>query len=444
MMKHIIILAILLNLFSNFTIGQEFDTLRVMSYNILYYGETTSFCTSSNNPIAEKDAYFEIIAKYVKPDVLVVNELGASNVYANRILNNVLNTGGQSNYQAATIRNNSFSSIVNGIFYRGDKLSLVSHRSVKDAANGSQLVRVIDIAQFYYRDPELASGSDTVFLYVLAAHLKAGDSSSDRSARDLATEALMEEISSNYPPGYYLLCGDFNMKNSNEAAYSNLVAASNQEYRFVDPIGEEGNWNNNASFSEVHTQSTRNSSTNGGCFSGGGMDDRFDLILASDQVIQDTGAVRYISGSYSTVGQDGNHFNQAINSGSNSSVSSTVLGALYEMSDHLPVRLDLKIELLAQIQDTTDTTGDTTNISGAISKPQSKVWFQSNELRIQCFAPRGGMIEVFNINGQLVGRLRAPYGYSQRSLKNVNSGLYLIRTTTEQGVSTQRLWIPNT
>ena len=97
--------------------AQSKDTLRVMSYNLLFYGEVTSFCTSSNNNINDKDGYFGTVATYIKPDLLLVNEMGASQIYADRIIANVLNINGETRYERAAIQNNSFSSLINGVFY---------------------------------------------------------------------------------------------------------------------------------------------------------------------------------------------------------------------------------------------------------------------------------------------------------------------------------------
>jgi hypothetical protein len=61
-------------------------------------------------------------------------------------------------------------------------------------------------------------------------------------------------------------------------------------------------------------------------------------------VIEGDEQITYAPNSYFAVGNDGNHFNNAINSGNNYSVSSAVLSALYALSDHLPVILDIEIE----------------------------------------------------------------------------------------------------
>ena len=73
----------------------------------------------------------------------------------------------------------------------------------------------------------------------------------------------------------------------------------------------------------------------------GGMDDRFDWLLVSAQFLDESSILKYIENSYVTYGNDGNHFNDAINSGSNSAVSNDIADALHDASDHLPVYMDL-------------------------------------------------------------------------------------------------------
>ena len=53
----------------------------------------------------------------------------------------------------------------------------------------------------------------------------------------------------------------------------------------------------------------------------------------------------YVPNTYFAVGNDGNHFNDPLNSGTNYSVTSSVLTALYNLSDHLPVIADFDIDL---------------------------------------------------------------------------------------------------
>jgi exonuclease III len=431
-----IFLSVLLCSFALLCQSQGYDTLRIMTYNLLYYGEVTSFCDNSNNNINSKDLYLKTIVKHVDPDLLVVNEMGAAQAYVSRIISKVLNTDGESKYKACAVKNNSFSSLANGMFYNKKRLELVSQKKIAFDLNGNDLVRVIDVNKFYYTDSELVDSSDTAYLYVAAAHLKAGNSNSDEQDRALAAESLMDYFSQ-IGANNYVLCGDLNLYSDDEDAFQNLISNSNGNVRLYDPINQSGSWNNNSSFSAVHTQSTRSSSTNGGCFSGGGMDDRFDFILMSGQVVQDTGTVSYIEGSYRALGQDGNHFNQAVNDGSNNSVPSVVLGALYEMSDHLPVIADIKVRLLEPAQDTTDTT---TGISAA-KKPLSTLWVQSDELRIDCHS-NNVRFEILDISGRLVYIRESMSGFQTISLSELSSGMFIVKLSTPSQVQTQRIVLP--
>jgi len=94
----------------------------------------------------------------------------------------------------------------------------------------------------------------------------------------------------------------------------------------------------------VHTQSTR-SSESIECGATGGLDDRFDFILVSDNVLSDADSVQYIPGTYWAFGNDTLHYNVSINENppANISVPDSVLSAIYYMSDHLPVVMDVVV-----------------------------------------------------------------------------------------------------
>jgi hypothetical protein len=132
------------------------------------------------------------------------------------------------------------------------------------------------------------------------------------------------------------------MYTSTEAGYQNLVNYVDPTLRFYDPVSVSGRWSNSSARALTHTQSTHSS---GGCFASGGMDDRFDFILASDEIINNTDKIRYIPNTYKALGQDGNRWNGTIISPANTTVPSLVSQALYDMSDHLPVIMDLEINL---------------------------------------------------------------------------------------------------
>jgi hypothetical protein len=72
------------------------------------------------------------------------------------------------------------------------------------------------------------------------------------------------------------------------------------------------------------------------------MDDRFDMMLVTNDLLASSPSLRYVPGSYWTVGDDGLHFNLSIlDPPTNTSAPYTVLSAIHNMSDHLPIALDL-------------------------------------------------------------------------------------------------------
>ena len=112
----------------------------------------------------------------------------------------------------------------------------------------------------------------------------------------------------------------------------------------MDPlsrVGGVGEWNNNSQYAPFHTQSTRSYSDE--CFSSGGLDDRFDFILMSDEIYMGFNKIKYVDNSYYALGNDGQHFNQSIDQNGNSAVPASVASALYDISDHLPVTMKLHL-----------------------------------------------------------------------------------------------------
>lgn len=69
------------------------------------------------------------------------------------------------------------------------------------------------------------------------------------------------------------------------------------------------------------------------------MDDRFNFILFSN-ALQENNDYNYIDDSYTAYVYDGQNFNNAINDVANTAVPDTIVEALYNASDHLPVYLN--------------------------------------------------------------------------------------------------------
>lgn len=313
------------------------QTIRMMHYNLLFYTEQGSGgCNSSTNNLNTKDAALRTIIDYVEPDVFVVNEIGSNVSYADRIVNNVLNTNGRQGYQHGPLTNYSGGNIANMLFYNSAKLAFHSHFAL------TTVNRDINGYKMYYITPNLAHG-DTVFTTFMLMHLKAGTGSDNEQKRLSQVTRLMNYLESTGLYGNICLSGDFNIYGASEDAYQQLIHYSNSLYKFYDPINMEAEWNNSYSSRYVHTQSTH--SDDNGCASSGGLDDRFDFILVSSPVYYGSRKVSFVDGSYTALGNDGNHFNKSINYSTNQAVPSSVANALYNMSDHLPVIMDLAVDV---------------------------------------------------------------------------------------------------
>ena len=335
-----LLLFFLLLPFIGFSQNQEVSTF--VSYNTLNYRNETSFCTNNNNNPIAKEGYMKTIFGYLKPDLVACNEVGSNASNAAKILDRCLNVNGETKYVMAPFNVSSGSSLANAFYYNGEMFALKSNDQVTKEINGTtNIVRLIDVFTLYYKDANLPLNSDTTFLTIFIAHFKAGNSSANAGQRGRAAEAVMQYIEDNNITNNFIISGDFNTYKSSEDAIQNLINPTNSQEVFFDPINKLGNWNNNAAFADVHTQSTHFSSN--GCASGGGLDDRFDWVMISQAIKNNDNRIEYVKNSYQAVANDGLHFNQSINNPANNSVPANVLDAIFNGSDHLPVVMDMII-----------------------------------------------------------------------------------------------------
>lgn len=304
------------------------NSVKVMHYNLMQFGNNFSDCNQMTNNVNSKLSYLTTIVNYVKPDIFTCNEL-KSDYYAQMILDKSLNVNGETKYKRAVFRSNS--DIANTLFYNSDVIGLKKQDIITTKP------RFTDVITLYYKSADLGVTEDTVFINCFITHLKAGSYDSNIQERKSATEQIMfyrkYRISENS-----LMMGDMNIYGASEPAFQNFTNFIPSDVNFNDPVNQEGEWNNNSNYKHYHTQSTH---TGGDCFSSGGMDDRFDFILVSNDLLT-TNSLQYKAGSYQAIGQDGSFFNKSLLS-SSSSIPDDVKNALYNNSDHLPVSLELSI-----------------------------------------------------------------------------------------------------
>lgn len=310
-------------------VSAQDETLSIVSYNLLNFPDGRDDC-GNNTVVPNRADTLKKITDYLQPDIFVACEV-QTQAGVNAVLNDALNGNGNTNYIAATFNGNGY--LHNAMFYNSDKLVLKSQYVVVS------FPREIDHYVLYLKDPNLDVFYDTTFIEVYMTHLKAGNSNASEAQRDAQTQILMNYIANRPTDRNIFVAGDMNVYSSYDDGYQNMTSGS---FALKDPINMPGNWNNSSSFALLHTQSTRTSG-NFDCGSSGGMDDRFDQILVSQNVMNNSDNVQYQAGSYRAVGNDGNHYNSSLISGSNSMYPMDVVRALYYMSDHLPVELKVDV-----------------------------------------------------------------------------------------------------
>ncbi len=305
------------------------ENLKIMYYNLLKFPDVPARADTLKN-----------IIQHVEPDIFIVNELRS--IYgANLIMTQALNVDGVSHYAQAVFQDANGTDTDNHLYYNTNKIGFVEQTNI----NASP--RALSEYKVYYKDPNLAQTNDTTFLYLYACHLKAGNNGSssptEAQQRHTAAQALKNFLTNNNRTRNVIVGGDFNMYTSSESAYTELTTGGN--VNLFDPIGQAGAWNNNYNYRDVHTQSTRASSVSNPYAGGstGGMDDRFDIIFVSNDILNGSQGAKYVANSYEAVGQDGEHYNGSVNDGYNYAVPQDVASSLFYMSDHLPVLMEVTV-----------------------------------------------------------------------------------------------------
>ena len=401
------------------------DTLTVMQYNLLYYGNYQSGfadCFETNNNTQRKDECIRTILDYVKPDIITVCEFGATQALQTDFLRHNLNINGANYWQSDNIINYANSNIINHIFYDSRKMGLKKHVALQTNP------RDTDVYELYLKTPSLAAG-DTTKLVCIVAHPKAG--MGYEGQRRALMQVAMDHVNQYYPTDNVLIMGDFNMYGASESGYRLLTQTySNPSICFMDPlaiVGGVGEWTNNNQFTAFHTQSTRSYSDE--CFSSGGLDDRFDFILMADEIAFSYNHLRYVQGSYHAVGNDGRHFNMSVNQGNNTAVPAEVAEALFDGSDHLPVTMKIAVDAHLGVEDI-----EAQSLYATVAPNPA-----SDKATVHFFNPSQGQVqfELYSLQGQLLQREAAHFdeGSQQHelALQDILKGFYLLRIKHDGG-----------
>lgn len=347
------------------------ETFKIMFYNLLDF--------PSEEPLSRIQDLNYVLGAY-QPDLLMVcelNDFGGGEA----ILEGIHQTYNPHMAMATFFSNTSDDTIgdqndlQNIIFYNTNTFTLLSQDIIPT------LFR--DFNRYTLRLNTLDQISNPIILDVFVCHLKASDGIENENLRKEMVDdliAYLNDPSNDFDHNsHVILAGDFNVYSSSEPAFQELINPTNT-ISFIDPANRIGNWHNNVSFVDVFTQSTRTVTFLGG--SSGGLDDRFDFIMTSENMQSDA-TLSFVPDSYNVFGNNNNPdcYNSEVNSSDCSGVEydQALRDALYYFSDHLPVTLQLQ-------------TNQT--LSAEISAMESPISF-----------PRGNMVSsslYLNVNNSLI------------------------------------------
>lgn len=305
------------------------ETLNAMFYNVFKF---------PNSLPQDRQLILRDILDEYQPDLFMVCEL-VSEQGADLILNTSLQNQVDSYARANFVADLSKPSdpLQNMVYFNTRKLTLVNQQTLPT------VYRNIDHFSFELN----VESNDPIYLEVFVAHLKSSTGPANRQMRFDMVEVVTQELQNlTQPNTHVLFAGDFNFYNSTEIGYQQILNPANA-IKLIDPINAPGSWQDNASFSYLHTQSTRESSAGfgGGANAGasGGLDDRFDFIMMSEN-FNTSARFSYVNGSYQAYGNNGNCLNKSVNDATcTGTYSLTLRNNLYNMSDHLPVVMQFQV-----------------------------------------------------------------------------------------------------
>lgn len=318
LVKQVLALIVLVGLSLSVSAQTEIKT---MFYNVLNY--------PSFEPGSREDTLKKII-DFHPVDLLMVCEL-RSDEGAQRILDTVLNSDGGETYARAEYvpqqsNPNSDFKLQQTVFYNQEKLHLVDQYELITSR------RDINVYEMWVEN-EL--DSDTTWLDVYVTHFKSSQGSSNEQQRFDAARVFTDHLETRPANRNVIFAGDLNLYDANESAFLELLNPENHTV-IEDPIAVFGPWHANDTFDFVHSQSTRINSIFGDG-AGGGLDDRFDFILCSSQLMNGDKGLKYNTGTYATLGNNRECFNESILLCQDEDLPIDVLRALFHMSDHLPI-----------------------------------------------------------------------------------------------------------
>jgi hypothetical protein len=320
-----------------------FAQLRIVTYNTTTHGEEGA----PNTPREGMDIVLQAIGEQAvngiakPPDILLLQEQESSATSTQAFVDLLNQIYGEGVYARATLDGDTFGAGRPGMVFNTDTVQLFSQNGIGNVS-GSGAAR----QPIRYRFRPVGYSADAEF-YAYNSHYKAGTGPTDQSRRDVEAQFIRDDADALGQGTNIIYAGDFNIDSSSEQMYQTLLAAGAGEA--FDPLNRPGTWSNSSSHRDIHTQSPYDPSFGDPFLIGGGMDDRFDFQLVTQELIDNEG-MSYISGSYHALGNNGTHpLDQPINHPSNTALPAYILDALAAVSDHLPVVADYQLPARMQL-----------------------------------------------------------------------------------------------
>lgn len=300
--------------------------LKIATWNVVNY---------QNPEVVYRFPAMRTVMAAMDPDVIILQELNTQEA-RDSFLVEVLNYVEPGQWAAG----NYITTAQSCAFYKTAKINL-TFAGGGVVTSGPRAVLAVRL-----KFPGYVSREAEFRLYSM--HLKAGTpdpGTTDSTTRRLECGDLrttLNNVNLAVNSRHFLVGGDTNFYGDWEGGYQRLTESqADNDGQGIDFLNMPGTWNNGA-YAPNHTQSP----CGGGCpaayFSGGGLDDRFDLFLSSS-TMRDGEGLDFVPGSYLSYGNDGQHFNQSVNGGGfNGAVGLPVANALFGSSDHLPVMMTIQ------------------------------------------------------------------------------------------------------
>ena len=375
--------------------AQEFFT--VMNYNVL------NFPTGS---MQNRQDTLKKIIDFVEPDFILLQELKSEAGLISIAEESCVDLEGEyraANWETLQSNPNSGWPLQQNIVYNAERFTLHEENVVLTS------YRDFNEFIFYFNSEELETQQDTAFLYVYTTHLKSSQGGENEQLRLEMVEYFTAHLATLPLDAQVILGGDFNLYNSDEPAYQLLLSEDNA-IQLEDPIDMPGDWHSSSyPDKSILTQSTRTSSIFGDG-AGGGLDDRFDFMLCSENMLDGSVGYQYVNNSYYSLGNNGTCYNENITDCMpNFSVPSSVMNALYSMSDHLPVIMQLQLDQ-----------------TSSISELNKKILLRSNMVSetIRFNQSLNETVEIYSVTGKKL--LQRQLNGKSINVNGLSSGAYIL------------------